>query len=77
VQGFGSPVEAFEGFISFLQAAIESYGFEQRTGIKGENTNLFPRHIVEWAYDHASDIDDALACMLDEDGNLNLALIAD
>lgn len=45
-----SMVEAFDGFLAFLEAAVESYNYEQwHAGAKGENTDLFPRHVVEWA----------------------------
>lgn len=48
--GFNGVVTVFETFFGFLMAAVESYEFEQRhPGSEGENTGLFPRHIVEWA----------------------------
>lgn len=36
--------------LSFLGAAAESYDYGMRTGEQGENSDLFPPHIVEWAY---------------------------
>ena len=43
-------VGAFEGFLGFLEAAVDSYNYEQRyVGAKGENTDLFPSYVVEWA----------------------------
>ena len=48
--GGASMVEAFENFLDFLEAAVESYRYEQRyLGAKGENTDLFPSYVVEWA----------------------------
>lgn len=56
--GFGGVVAVFETFLSFLLAAVESYEFEQRyPGREGENTELFPRHIVEWASENKDDIE--------------------
>lgn len=77
VGGFRSPVEAFESFLGFLEAAAESYNYEQftRGARKGENTDLFPPHIVEWAADHSQEICDARCSICDEDGNPKLDLI--
>lgn len=65
-QGFGSTVEVFETYIGFLRACVESrqYGDGQ-----GENADLFPDDIGEWAEDNASDLE-YLSCVLmhpDED----------
>lgn len=69
VGGFRSPVEAFEAFLGFLEAAAES----SRYG--GDNTDLFPTHIVEWAAEHIDDINRARCSICDEDGNPNISLI--
>ena len=75
--GFGGYVSIFESFLSFLEAAVESYEFEQRTGRKGENTDLFPPHVVEWACDNKSDIGVSRSEMYVEGGSdyVNEALI--
>src|SRR5574340_746155 len=77
VGAFRSPVEAFESFLAYLEAAAESYNYEQftRGARKGENTDLFPPHIVEWAADHSQEICDARCSICDEDGNPNNSLI--
>lgn len=75
VGGFHSPVEAFESFLAFLEAAAESYNYEMRTGRPGSCTDLFPPHIVEWAADHSQEICDARCSICDEDGNPNNSLI--
>lgn len=73
----GGRVEAFESFLDFLEAAVESYGFEQRNhGRTGENTHLFPRHIVEWAADQPY-LEDARCGLLDENGDPRFELIID
>ena len=62
-------VSAFENFLGFLEAAIESYDFEiRRPGCKGENTDLFPRHVVEWAYDNRYAVEEARLVICDEEG---------
>ena len=62
-------VGAFETFLNFLEAAIESYDYELRyPGREGENTSLFPRHVVEWAYDNRWAVEEARSTICDEDG---------
>ena len=73
--GFWGVVGIFESFLSFMQAAIESADYEERTGRIGDNTGLFPRHIVEWAMDHRYEIEDTLADITDEYGEPNESLI--
>lgn len=60
-------VEAFEHFLGFLEAAVESYQYEQRTGRPGENTDLFPKHVVEWAAGQ-NYLEEARSSICDEDG---------
>jgi hypothetical protein len=45
--GFGGTVSIFETYLSFLGAALESFDYERRTGDEGENTDLFPRWVLE------------------------------
>jgi hypothetical protein len=71
--GFHSTVEIFETYLSFLEAAAESYKYH---GMEGENSNLFPRHIVEWAADQPY-LEDARCDLCDEDGNARTELIVE
>jgi hypothetical protein len=57
--------EAFAALFSFLSAAAESYSYRQQTGTTGENEDLFPNSVVEWAYQHNSEIE-ILGCALEE-----------
>lgn len=75
VGGFRGTVGIFESFLGFIQAAIESAEYEMRTGLEGENTDLFPKHIVEWALEHKDAIDMAICEITDEDGYPNESLI--
>ena len=61
VDGFRSPVEAFDAFLSFLGAAGEA-----RNG--RDNSTLFPAHIMAWAAEHVDDIDLARSTITDEQG---------
>ena len=63
-----SMVEAFDGFLAFLEAAVESYNYEQRhAGYKGENTDLFPSYVVEWAAAQTF-LEEARCSICDEEG---------
>ena len=75
VGGFQSTVGIFESFLGFMQAACESAEYEMRTGLQGENTDLFPKHVVEWALEHKDAIDMAICEITDEDGYPNESLI--
>lgn len=75
VGGFHNTVEVFEMFLSFLLAAVESAEYEMRTGLQGENTDLFPKHVVEWALEHKDAIEMAICDITDEDGAPNESLI--
>lgn len=77
--GFGGVVDGFNGFLSFLLAAVESYEFEQRNpGSIGENTDLFPLHIVQWASENKMAIE-CVQCDIcnPEDGSPNDGLIVE
>lgn len=75
VMGFWGTVGIFESFLGFIQAAIESAEYEMRTGLQGENTDLFPKHVVEWALEHKDAIEMAICDITDEDGAPNESLI--
>lgn len=51
-----STQEMFGTLLSFLGAAAESYAYGMRTGNPGENADLFPAPVVEWAYQHSDEI---------------------
>ena len=56
----GTILEGFASLISYLCAASESYHIN---GWEGENANLFPRPVVEWAHQ----FNDELSMLLDID----------
>lgn len=60
--------DGLSSLLSFLGAAAESYAYDLRNGgdgMGGENSELFPQAIVEWANQYSDDI--ALAqCELEE-----------
>ena len=78
-QGFRSPVGAFESFLGFMTACIESleYANYSSDGEIGENANLFPSHIGEWALDNKYEIEDIIGELTDEDGGVRYELIED
>lgn len=53
----GSLREGLESLLGFLSAAGESVGHERRTGRAGENADIFPRPVSEWADQHQDEID--------------------
>ncbi len=67
--GSGSLQHGLESLLSFLGAAAESYSYRQRTGRTGENEDLFPPAVVEWAHHHSDELS-MLACELEETPNL-------
>lgn len=48
--------ECFRAILGFLAAAVDSRKYRERTGRTGENEDLFPAHIVDWAVDHNDEI---------------------
>ena len=61
--------EMFGTFLSFLSAAAESYAYEMRTGRKGENSELFPAALVEWAYVNSEEIE-MMRCEIEDSTGL-------
>ena len=49
----GNLSEGFSSLFSFLRAAAESWKYN---GSKGENSNLFPAPVVEWAAQNSDEI---------------------
>jgi hypothetical protein len=56
--GWGDHREMMRSMLSFLGAAAESYP-------DGENANLFPPKVTEWAYQNSDEIS-ILSCELEE-----------
>jgi hypothetical protein len=54
--GGGSLQSGVESLLSFLGAAAESYDYRLRTNRKGENEDLFPPAITEWAALYSDEI---------------------
>lgn len=76
-QGFRSPVDAFESFLSFMSACVESleYANYSADGEVGENADLFPRHIGKWALNNKYAIEEMICELTDEDGTVRHELI--
>ena len=53
--GGGDLQEGFRSLLSFLGAAIESYRYRKcvYTNNPDDNMTLFPKEVVEWAYQHS------------------------
>jgi hypothetical protein len=62
----GSLQSGLSSLMSFLGAAAESFNHK---GSEGENADLFPPHIVEWACQNSSEIE-MLACELEQNPEL-------
>ena len=54
--GRGGLQDYFEAILSFMGAAAESRQYRERTGMEGENEDLFPPHIVDWIVDNVDEI---------------------
>lgn len=61
----GSIQEGLESLLSFLGAFAESIGYKARYGHGGENADLFPSELAEWAVAHSDEIG-MYAIMLEE-----------
>lgn len=57
--------DALSTLLTFLAAAGESHGYHLRTGREGENGDMFPQNVNEWAYDNNDELA-SLALELDE-----------
>ena len=73
--GFISTVAAFDSFLSFLEAAAEAEEYEARTGVKSDNSGLFPPHVTEWALLNKDEISMVHSDICNEDGSTNDSLI--
>jgi len=52
----GSERDGMESLLSFLGAAAEAYRYHGMCWKADTNCELFPAHIVEWAYQHDGEI---------------------
>lgn len=60
----GHEQRALSTLISFLSVAAESY-HSVLVGRQSENADLFPKNVMEWAYQHSDEIS-LLDCELNE-----------
>ncbi len=65
--GGESVQQAFESLLSFLGACAESTAYARRSGSAGENADLFPPNVAEWA-DQNSDEISMMQCEIEEAG---------
>jgi len=54
--GGGGLQDGLESLLSFLSACGESVNYAQRTGRGGENAELFPTPVAEWAAAHTDEL---------------------
>jgi hypothetical protein len=52
----GNLQEGLESLLCFLGACGEAYYWRLRTGHGGENIDLFPPKVGEWAYQHSDEL---------------------
>ena len=55
----GNLKEGMESLLSFLGAAGESFSYSERMGhdgMDGENSDMFPREITEWAANNSDEL---------------------
>lgn len=65
----GSLQEGLESCLGFMGACAESLEYEQRTGRKGDNADLFVPEVAQWCIDNKDEID-MLQCILSEEKDL-------
>lgn len=66
--GFRSVVDPFEALLSFMSACAESIHYRERTGMGGDNADLFEPAVAQWCADNASEIEGAQCDITDESG---------
>ncbi len=52
----GSLQNGFANLLSFLSASGDSLNYQTRTGREGENADLFPAPVVEWAAQNSDEL---------------------
>jgi len=67
--GGGGLQSGFASLLSFLGACAESVAYGRRAGHPGENADLFPPAVAEWA-DQNSDEIAMMACEVEETAGL-------
>ena len=67
--GGGSLQKGLESCLSFMGACAESLDYQDRTGKRGENADLFSDEIGAWCQANKNEID-MLQCILSEEENL-------
>ena len=64
-RGGGSLQAGMVDLLCFLGACAESLAYKDRTGSEGENADLFPRTVGEWARQNSDEIA-SLQCEIEE-----------
>lgn len=64
ISGLGGPVDFLENLLGFLGAAAEAYRCRE-----SDNSDLFPPHIMEWAYLNSDEISMAQCDLTQETPN--------
>lgn len=54
--GGGDLAEGMASLLAFLSACAESRSYGERTGRAGENADLFPDNVGQWAQAHSDEI---------------------
>ena len=67
--GGGSLQEGMTSLLSFLSAAAESASYYMSTKVKGDNFDLFPGQVTQWAYNHSDELS-MLSLELEETADL-------
>lgn len=63
--GGGTIADGFASLLSFLSACGESYRYREATGRGGDNADLFPEPVAQWAAENEDEIS-MLAMELEE-----------
>ena len=58
LSGIGSVAEHIDSLLSFLQHSAEAYRYAM-SGREVEDADLFPPHVVEWAYQNEEELGSA------------------
>jgi hypothetical protein len=66
--GGGTLAQGLHSCLDFMSSCAESLAYGERTGRKGENSDLFPPKVAEWCRDN-SDAIDLAAMELEESPN--------
>ena len=61
--GGGSLQEGLRSALSFMEACGESVNFSRRTGMTGEQEDLFPSDVAAWCARHVDELGMAVCCL--------------